>query len=350
MVHSRRKKSGFTLIELLVVIAIIAILIALLLPAVQQAREAARRTECKNKLKQIGLAMHNYHDTAGMFPPGMINSGTACLGNPCAPAYDFNLNHTAWSMVLPYFDQAPLYNSMDFSQPSSPNNRNSDGLGGLGLFDATNPNFVATQTILSGLHCPSDTDVGRISQTHGHYDAREAGTTSYLLSGGWTHESDNRLWKDWRCCPFTLPNGERMPNRLAAFGLNGAAKIRDITDGTSNTILVGESTVDKRSVSYTPLWGQGRHVGVFGRTIVHSGGDNNHSIYSINAKTKDRLDGAWATWGDNRPYAWVFSSKHTGGAQFVLCDGSVRFVSENLDLNTWAYISYISDNNVIGEY
>ncbi|MCA9050387.1 MAG: DUF1559 domain-containing protein [Planctomycetaceae bacterium] len=345
-----QKRIGFTLIELLVVIAIIAILIALLLPAVQQAREAARRTECKNKLKQIGLAMHNYHDVHKMFPPGLINSGTACTNTAswaCSTFYQHNLNHTAWSMILPYIDQAPLYNQMDFSKPTSKNNRNGKGTG---AFDATNPNLAATQTIIPAFYCPSDTDVGKITRSHAHYDAEDAATSNYILAGGWSHESDDRFWQQWRTVNLTLPNGVVIPTRQAVFGLNGAARIRDITDGTSNTIMVGESTKDRRSADYTPLWGQGRHVGVFGRTIVHNGGDNNHSIYSINAKTKNRLDGAWATWGDDRPYAWVFSSKHEGGSQFVLADGSARFVSENLDLNTWAYITYINDRQVVGEF
>ncbi len=346
--HSSKRRRAFTLIELLVVIAIIAILVALLLPAVQQAREAARRTQCKNNLKQFGLAMHNYHDTFGSFPPGLINSGTACLGNPCLPYTNHNVNHTAWTMILPYIDQAPLYQSMDLSQPSSKNNRN--GKGTAPFVAPANPNVVATGTRINVFNCPSDFDVGKVSQTHAHYDAVNAATNSYLLSGGWTHESDNRFWQDWNCCAFTLPNGHRMTNRQAAFGLNSNCKIRDMRDGTTNTILIGEGTVDKRSRSYTPLWGQGRHVGVFGRTIVYRGGDNNHSIYKLNAKTKDRLDGAWATWGDDRSYAWVFASKHVGGAQFTMGDGSVQFISESIDQNNWAYLAYINDGNVLGEF
>ncbi|NOX55774.1 MAG: DUF1559 domain-containing protein, partial [Planctomycetes bacterium] len=114
-----RFRRGFTLIELLVVIAIIAILIALLLPAVQQAREAARRTQCRNNLKQIGLALHNYHDVYGVFPPALINSGRQGDRNTNGPV----LNATAWIMLLPYVDQAPLYeqyNSNLASNPSCP--------------------------------------------------------------------------------------------------------------------------------------------------------------------------------------------------------------------------------------
>src|SRR6188768_3507660 len=111
-VRPSRRKSGFTLIELLVVIAIIAILIALLLPAVQQAREAARRTQCKNHLKQMGLALHNYHDAHQVFPPG----ATSCI--PCA-AYqtDGRTGHALYADILPYMDQAPLYNRLNWVIP-----------------------------------------------------------------------------------------------------------------------------------------------------------------------------------------------------------------------------------------
>ncbi|MEZ6133148.1 MAG: DUF1559 domain-containing protein, partial [Planctomycetaceae bacterium] len=113
MLVRQSRKSGFTLIELLVVIAIIAILIALLLPAVQQAREAARRTECKNKLKQLGLAFHNYHDTHNTFPAALYSSGRY---NSAAYFSGNNTvkNVTGWQMILPYMDQAALYNQFDF--------------------------------------------------------------------------------------------------------------------------------------------------------------------------------------------------------------------------------------------
>src|SRR5688572_18580233 len=115
---TNRRSAGFTLIELLVVIAIIAVLIALLLPAVQQAREAARRTQCKNNLKQIGLALHNYHDNYQLFPAAIIFPAYKSSANCTADGQRFNLNTTGWTMLLPFIDQAPLYNQYNSSMAS----------------------------------------------------------------------------------------------------------------------------------------------------------------------------------------------------------------------------------------
>jgi len=127
--QQNHRRKGFTLIELLVVIAIIAILIALLLPAVQQAREAARRSTCKNNLKQIGLAMHNYHSTHSLFPPGAIAPGASCDA-VTGPAPGRILNHTAYQMILPYLEQTALYNSYNFSLPSGKSNYAGSGCTG----------------------------------------------------------------------------------------------------------------------------------------------------------------------------------------------------------------------------
>ena len=141
----RNRSHGFTLIELLVVIAIIAVLIALLLPAVQQAREAARRTQCKNNLKQLGLALHNYHDAFSVFPFG---KGASYNG---AAAYARWSQH---AMLLPYIDQAPLYNSINFSAPPE-----TPGMGGVINFmpayvSPTGTNAAACRAVINGFFCP----------------------------------------------------------------------------------------------------------------------------------------------------------------------------------------------------
>ncbi len=339
-------KRGFTLIELLVVIAIIAILIALLLPAVQQAREAARRSQCKNNLKQIGIALHNYHDIYKLFPPAMINSGDAA-----APQYNKNLNLTGWTMMLPQLDQAPLSKNYNFNEAGGPLAVNGYPLAGTGNWQV---NLPVTRTILTVLLCPSDPEPKLQSGT-GSYLSQDAAPTSYVFSGGRFAESTANIWSAYTTSLAYFPDnsGNRYRWRTA-FGLNGAASIRDIRDGASNTILVGESTMDKYSESYIARWGQGRHVGVFGRVITEKDPANaNNSIYKLNARMQNRSDGAWNIASNpnySKTYAWVFASQHAGGAQFVLGDGSARFVSDTINANIWPVLHAIDDGYPVGQY
>lgn len=179
------KRSGFTLIELLVVIAIIAILIALLLPAVQQAREAARRTQCRNNFKQIGLALHNYHDTHGVLPPALISSGRCTDANEC-PTTRPVLNTTGWVLLLPYIDQSPLYNQYNFnvsSSMSSPNGRPQAG----NVTTSTTNQPVYSQ-LIAAFNCPSDPagspEVTSTPNTTGFYERNRARRSSMLFSSG----------------------------------------------------------------------------------------------------------------------------------------------------------------------
>lgn len=339
----RVRRPGFTLIELLVVIAIIAILIALLLPAVQQAREAARRTQCKNNLKQIGIALHNYHDNSKMFPPALINGGRSRF----APQ-PFNLGHTGWMMLMPFIDQAPLYNKWNANEPSSGVIENGKPLGGTGNWQV---NIPVTSQIIPGLMCPTDPAPEIHSSTSAAYLSTDAAPSSYVFSVGRIAENSNNIWSAYKNSTARLPDGRTYRWRCA-FGMNGAARIRDIRDGTTNTILIGESTTNKRDANHIPRWGQGRHVAVYGRAITElDPGHVNHSIYKLNARMCDRSDGAWSALANcDLRYAWVFASDHVGGAQFVLGDGSVRFISENIDMNTWGLLHAINDAEVIGEY
>src|SRR5690606_27248796 len=176
--HTRRRP-GFTLIELLVVIAIIAILIALLLPAVQQAREAARRSQCKNNLKQMGLALHNYHDVAGQFPPALTHAGDVATW-PAALNITFNQSTTGFTLLLPYLDQAPLYNQYNFNEASVPVAANGLPLAGTGNWQA---NVPATSTILSVFLCPSDpAPLLHSGAVGGVYESIDAAPTSYVFS------------------------------------------------------------------------------------------------------------------------------------------------------------------------
>ena len=326
---------------MLVVIAIIAVLIALLLPAVQQAREAARRSQCKNNLKQIGLALHNYHDSHGMFTPAIYNAGD--FGG--TTYYSFSLNHTGWTMLLPYLDQGPLYNQFNFSLASGPSQRD-DGAPVYGWTGSPPPNQVPTGQILSVYLCPSDSGPTRYtySGSSGEYMATNAAPCNYLFATGRLGE-ESQIYRYYTSNSITLPNGMTVRYK-GAFGNNGAARIAEITDGTSNSILVGESVKQKASSAYIPLWGQGKHVGLFGRVIADPDPDHvNNRRYRINMPYS-----ATSTSSSDRPYAWVFSSQHEGGAHFLFGDGTVRFISENIDWNTFNLLNYIQDSQPVGEF
>ncbi|MCA8998481.1 MAG: DUF1559 domain-containing protein, partial [Planctomycetaceae bacterium] len=273
--------------------------------AVQQAREAARRTQCKNNLKQIGLALHNYHDVARMFPPASIYT----YPNWHPPGTQAS-NYSWIMMILPYFDQAPLYNSIDTTRP----------LWGQQL----NGQEIAS-TLISGLICPSDSGYGR-GNRHG------IGWTNYAASEGY----------DWH-----RRDGHRI-NGL--FEIMTPLAIKDVTDGTSNTIAVGEVTAHgyqsgpiRTAASGTPRRG---NAGVFRSALMAT-----HSNHDLNIQPILAPDGTpWTTgsgWWRSSPYAFqpTFiaaygmnsnwpgpSSPHIGGIQVLLADGSVRFLSENLDM------------------
>lgn len=240
MISLRTVRRGFTLIELLVVIAIIAILVALLLPAVQQAREAARRSQCKNNLKQLGLALHNYHDAHNILPPGDINAGgydSAWLENLGQPPR----NHTAYMFLLPYIDQAAVYNLIDFSLPTGA----ADGNGILTGPTGSQPNAVGRS--ITVFECPSD------PYPSGPYtynsNTAYATDNAYRTSYGLVYPKYNM---DTSYGAFTeISNGVPLKS---AFGHNGAARIRDFKDGTSNTLVIMETPMEKQSAIRGPFW------------------------------------------------------------------------------------------------
>ncbi|MCG6157736.1 DUF1559 family PulG-like putative transporter [Rubinisphaera margarita] len=329
-----RLRTAFTLIELLVVIAIIAILVALLLPAVQQAREAARRTSCKNNLKQVGLALHNYHDVNNILPPALINSGRY----NSTSFYSGNnrvKNTTGWVMLLPYIEQSALYDAYDHDLCSSSSNPYSLPIEG----DESTNNDVTTASIKM-LECPSDPLGGELSSyvsPTSMYHHTEARRISYTFCVGYSDD-------------YGGPYSPSSSLTRGAFGNNGAARFRDIRDGLSNSTLVGESWGGEKMKTYEYFgpWGlKGIHTCCHGRVVSGSTVSDPASFtpyasrYHINADYNGD--------GSGRQYAWGLGSGHQGGAHFLFADGAVNFLSENMDYRTYALLNYIRDAQVVGE-
>jgi prepilin-type N-terminal cleavage/methylation domain-containing protein len=295
---SSRNRHGFTLIELLVVIAIIAILIALLLPAVQQAREAARRTQCRNNLKQIGLAVHNYHDIYNMIPPGWVGVDLV-TGLP----YTEGNNGWCWaSKLLPQLDLGTVYNQIDFR---------------LGVENAAN--LLPRKQILSVFRCPSNA-IAELTWTitDGTNDLAELALSNYPGVFGTT---------DIHNC-----EGIPAPFQCSSDGMffhNSSIRFSNVSDGLSQTIMVGE-----RKIRHNPDW----HSTWTG--VVPTGEETFESILG----TTDHTPNNPANHLDD------FSSYHAGGAIFALADGSARFIGENIDLGVYQYLSTRSAGEVVGEY
>jgi prepilin-type N-terminal cleavage/methylation domain-containing protein len=315
MPKSQLKCRGFTLIELLVVIAIIAILIALLLPAVQQARESARRTQCKNNIKQIGLALHNYHDTFNRFPPAAIgfSANNAVVADTTIDD-DIGNNRGVYisylASLLPYIDQAPLYNRINFAPGSMTTN---------------NAQWV---TFIAGYVCPSDPNASAGNNFTGRGATLARGC--YAANGGLSEQSAY-----WRTQFGTLANRGLM-------GIAGAANMRDVTDGTSNAFAVLEVRAGIPNTDARGIWSYGPGVTVHGTNGVNGANDQ---FQDCTNNTAVKLG---CTASDNTRHG--AKSMHVGGAHGLLADGSVKFVSENINQATYNNIRTIADGNVLGDW
>ncbi|WP_419193596.1 DUF1559 domain-containing protein [Kolteria novifilia] len=306
MNSSQRSYRAFTLVELLVVIAIIGVLVGLLLPAVQQARESARRMQCTGNLKQLGIAFQNYQESHGTFPPALINPGHSGCDN-FIPTGGNILNHTCFQMLLPYLDQVALYDRYNFSEPSN-SGRHSGGscnrtITGTDQFDIA-------ERQLNIFQCPSDGSPNRGTIGGGTYDVDGAWRSSY----GVPAYTNGATYGDWSTNASTL---------RGALGTNGSARMRDIVDGTSKTMLLIENRMDKTSSATTqdnyggfgPFWNAG-----------------SWTFYLQPANPSYAMNAPWNNSGPGG-YAWAAGSFHPGGGHILLADGATRFLSENVDLD-----------------
>lgn len=319
MPYSIKTRSAFTLVELLVVIAIIGILVGLLLPAVQAAREAARRMQCSNNLKQLGLAFHNYHDTHGKFPINFAERPRAGFGGG-GPAIS-NTGKSWLQMILPQIEQGNMFARINFVaglDPSAPNG-----------FDpaAVEQNRQIANTVVSSFLCPSDgeNEDGRLSnRSDTPLNSSEVwAVTNYKACSGnnwgwgtfaWNHPSGNNNG-------LNNGNGILCSNQNDTFRSN---KMASVTDGTSNTFFIGEAL---------PAW------------TLWNWWYNPNAVTATCAVPMNyviRVPKNLGNWPNNYSYA----SRHPAGGNFGLGDGSVRFVSENVDTFVYRSMASISGGEV----
>lgn len=299
-------KRGFTLIELLVVIAIIAILVALLLPAVQQAREAARRSSCKNNLKQIGLALHNYHEVHSGLPANFYRHGPDAITSDGFWSESNNRECYGWAVaILPQLEQDSLFNALNVPQYHLD----------LTLAGA-NPQLTPQQarellqTQLSVFICPSDANDGLAHQNR-HFGGG-VGTTAGGL-GNWRPGLSNYVSNRG-----TRDQAQSRLDTHGAFFHNSFLKFKDFGDGQSNTFMIGERE--------TPNCRAATWIGV-----RNPRGSGTRGIFQHTAHARALINSPVQPWSANKGCGESFASMHDGGAQFLFADGSVHFVSENID-------------------
>ena len=356
----RRHKTGVTLIELLVVIAIIAILVALLLPAVQQAREAARRSQCQNNLKQIGLALQNYHDQHKVFPPGQVaslfvNGGSAATlqyANPLEPTQgttNYSVGSgtpgtqgTSWMLfLLPQIDQAPIYNVWNFNfnvlyNGSVPTILNSGGVP---------VSIFAAQTDIPGFYCPSRRTTMDVNKNLNVFRVNPNWTLGGNDYGGCVGSGvpfNDVARATYYLSPAQLANigplGMNPPTPLHAgvFGVNSNTNIRDVSDGTSNVIIAGEVA----------------RLNAFPGTVVNNISNTNNILQSSDGWCWGGPATMFSTrLGINKGFHFdAPASNHAGGAQFVFVDGSVHNISQNVNQIVFANLGNISNGVPVSDF
>jgi prepilin-type N-terminal cleavage/methylation domain-containing protein/prepilin-type processing-associated H-X9-DG protein len=353
-----RSRSAFTLLELLVVIAIIGILLAILLPAVQRVREAASRAQCQNNLKQMGLALHQYHNDYQVLPPAIINSGVSYMGRQTPSYYPGKpyviYNHTGFTLLLPYLEQDTLYRQYDLCFPASNATENGGGtfpgytpLGGPDLANFPGGvngtgNADVVGTYLKLYTCPSDQAPPPVGNLSGYTPWSETnGRRSNYLFSAYNSNEYSPMYPN----PPWVTGNPAVDGRAGMFGMNGAARFAMVTDGLANTLAIGESKQQLCDLRWGPRWGAGMDSGVMAWvydsrfTINYPGGSDPTLCPRAGPANK------------NLPGPWTFNSWHPGGANFLFGDGSVRFLQDSLPIHTLQALASINGNEVIpGDY
>ncbi len=329
--------SGFTLVELLVVIAIIGVLVGLLLPAVQAAREAARRMSCSNNMKQLGLALHNYHDTHQKMVYAVLQSGSVDAGS-AAPGPERVLNHKGWLSVLPFIEQQGLFDMFDSRLSTGAYARNPNTVSSPRPGEAGNPNDVVVSTLLTAFLCPSDANPEQYATVTSANYSISPGTTT--LQGSHTNY-DFSVSRRSNSAPRW---GAESANTRRMFGHDDCPKFRDLLDGTSNTVMLIE-TLRFLHNGVTPAWGYVRWVGdgidlAYGPGINHLGPCCG---WDATPNARPMVRNRLAHWGSP-------GSLHPGGCQITMADGSVRFISETVDLVTRQRLAQVGDGQPLGEF
>ncbi|HVJ85184.1 MAG TPA: DUF1559 domain-containing protein [Caulifigura sp.] len=343
------RRAAFTLIELLVVIAIIAILIALLLPAVQQAREAARRTTCRNNLKQLGLGLHNYHDVYRVFPPGQVNVKNGLRNDPGFNGIEDMDGYngavvsatvglgpgTNWAVsILAQIDQTAMFNN--FMKIASERPEVIDWFG-----NGTYAAFPVGNQHLPAFRCPSSpTPVDLFGNGTGMEDLGRGNYGACWGNGRYALDDTDKS---------TIGN---------LFAVNSSYGIRDCSDGTSNTLMLSELTfiITPAPTGNDPSpYKDTRGTWPFGA----AGGNNFSAILQPNSSAADRV------WGcRTRPLEFMpctqnerqwenyaaARSKHTGGVHCTMADGSVRFIADNISQVTWRALASRGGAETVGEF
>jgi prepilin-type N-terminal cleavage/methylation domain-containing protein/prepilin-type processing-associated H-X9-DG protein len=335
--HNRKLRRGFTLIELLVVITIIAVLVSLLLPAIQQARESARRTQCRNNLKQIGLALHNYASSLQVFPPGYVDAN----GNPNSTPDNDKGSGWGWAtFLLPQMDQGNVYNQINFNQTV-----------GMGT------NAQVSQTVLVGFQCASDGN----QQAFSVYDSTFSNPvttlahSNYVACSGWLECFSGAGGNPQSGSGADGLTGVYGPGGAGMFYRNSRVTVARVTDGLTNTIAVGERTSLQSPSTWTgavpggrcPAWRAVQPPQPFSLPPgpAYDNADFGEAFILAHCNANHLPNSDFPIYDPD-----TYHSFHSGGAHFLLGDGSVRFISSYINGATYQALATIAGAEVTGEY